>query len=61
MMSAEAYQRAIRKRREMSFPYIESRAKELRRGVKVLTYGRMVDRVNLMLRECEHIAWSNHR
>ena len=59
-MSAEAYQRTIRKRREMAFPYIESRAKELRRGIKVLTYGRMVDRVNLMLRECEHIAWSNH-
>ena len=60
-MSAEAYQRAIRKRREMSFPYIESRAKELRRGVKVLTFGRMIDSVNLMIREYEHIAWSNHR
>ena len=60
-MSAEAYQRLIRKRREMSFPYIESRAKELRRGIKVLTIGRMIDDVNFVAREIEHIAWSNHR
>ena len=60
MMSAEAYQRAIRKRREMSFPYIESRAKELRQGIKVLTLGRMIDSVNLMIREYEHIVGSNH-
>ena len=59
-MSAETYQRAIRKRRERSFPYINSRAKELRRGVKILTFGRMVDSVNLMIRELEHISRSNH-
>ena len=59
-MSAETYQRAIRKRRELSLQYIKSRAKELRRGVKVLTFGRMVDSVNLMMRELEHIARSNH-
>ena len=59
-MNAESYQRATRKRREMSLPYIKSRAKELRRGVRVLTFGRMIDSVNLMIRELEHIARSNH-
>jgi len=59
-MSAESYQRAIRKRREMSLPHIKSRAKEIRRGVKVLTLSRMIDSVNLMIRELEHIARSNH-
>ena len=59
-MSAESYQRAIRKRRELSLPYIKSRAKELRRGVRFLTFDRMIDSVNLMIRELENIAWSNH-
>ena len=59
-MSAESYQRAIRKRRELSLPYIKSRAKEHRRGVRFLTFGRMIDSVNLMIRELEHIARSNH-
>jgi len=40
--------------------HINSRAKELGRGVKVLTFGRMIDSVNLMIRELENIARSNH-
>lgn len=59
-MSAKAYQTLLRKRREKVLPYIDSRAKELRRSFRVLTLFKMIDRVNLVKHELEHIMRSNH-
>ena len=59
-MSAKAYQTLLRKRREKVFPHIDRRAKELRRNIRSLTLVKMIDGVNLIQHEIEHIARSNH-
>lgn len=59
-MSAEAYQRLMSQKRERAFDYIFRRSRELRRTIRALTLGRMIDEVNLMRNEIEHIAGSNH-
>jgi len=59
-MSAKAYQTLLRKRREKALPHIDKRAKELRRNIRVLTLVKMIDGVNLIQHEIEHIARSNY-
>jgi len=59
-VSAGAYQILLRKRREKALPNINRRSQELRRSIRILTYRDMVDGVNFMIRECEHITRSNH-
>jgi len=59
-MSAKAYQKLLMKRRKKAFPHIDRRAKELRRNIRFLTLVKMIDGVNLIQHEIEHIARSNH-
>lgn len=59
-MSAEAYQRLMRQKKELAFDHIDRRSREFRRTIRVLTLGRMIDEVNLMRYEMEHITRSSH-
>ena len=58
-MSAEAYQRLLRERKEQTRKQIESRARYLRRTIRVLTLSKMIEAVNLMRNEIEQITRSN--
>ena len=64
-MSADAYQRLMRKRNEKTISYINNRARGiwnfLQDRSESLTLDRMIYEVNLMRSEIEHIAGSNYR
>ena len=64
MMSAEAYQKLLRKRDEKKLSYINNRARGiwnfLQSRSESLTIDRMIYEVNLMKHEIEHITRDNY-
>ena len=64
MMSAEVYQKLLRKRNEKTLSYINNRARGIRNFLQnrseSITLDRMIYEVNLMKHEIEHIKRSNY-